>query len=222
MLRSTNPRAAHGMNRESYWWYLDLRRYGGVAARRLRPGLRADDDVPHRHEEHPRRDPVPADSGQRGVLDLTQRHRGTEKTLFMSISVSLCLCVHGKPLADAPLPHRGHRRAARSRPGPPGSRYGTLGRARRQSQCARRVTRICRRGPRQRARRAGRGRARRPPARQVSAADRRHLPAPRRVRRGDARRRRHPARAGRRPLGRGRHRQRRLALLPRSASKPSA
>ena len=38
------------------------------APRRLRPGLRAPDALPHRHEEHPRRDPVPAHARQRGVL----------------------------------------------------------------------------------------------------------------------------------------------------------
>ena len=38
------------------------------AARRLRPGLRADDHLRDRHGQHPRRDPVPAHAGERGVL----------------------------------------------------------------------------------------------------------------------------------------------------------
>ena len=38
------------------------------AARRLRPGLRAHDHLRDRHGQHPRRDPVPADAEQRGVL----------------------------------------------------------------------------------------------------------------------------------------------------------
>ena len=36
--------------------------------RRLRPGLRADDHLRHRHGQHPRRDPVPPDARQRRVL----------------------------------------------------------------------------------------------------------------------------------------------------------
>ena len=42
------------------------------AARRLRPRPGAHDPVPERHGEHPRRDPVPAHAGQRGVLIVGQ------------------------------------------------------------------------------------------------------------------------------------------------------
>ena len=46
-------RTPHGRARAStrtdYWWYLDLRRYGTRAARRLRPRLRAPAHVRHRH-----------------------------------------------------------------------------------------------------------------------------------------------------------------------------
>ena len=38
------------------------------AARRLRPGLRAHHHLRHRHQQHPRRHPVPAHAGQREVL----------------------------------------------------------------------------------------------------------------------------------------------------------
>ena len=38
------------------------------AARRLRPRVRAGDRLRHRHGQHPRRDPVPADAEERGVL----------------------------------------------------------------------------------------------------------------------------------------------------------
>ena len=44
------------------------------AARRLRPRLRADDHLRHRHGQHPRRDPVPAHAGQRRVLIRAKRH----------------------------------------------------------------------------------------------------------------------------------------------------
>ena len=43
------------------------------AALRLRPGPGADAAVPHRHGQHPRRDPLPADAGERGVLKLESR-----------------------------------------------------------------------------------------------------------------------------------------------------
>ena len=59
---------AQGLNEAAYWWYLELRKYGTRPARRVRPGLRAPDALPHRHEEHPRRDPLSAHARQRGVL----------------------------------------------------------------------------------------------------------------------------------------------------------
>ena len=43
---------------------------GNRAARRLRPGLRADADVRHRGVEHPRRDSLRPDPGERGVLSV--------------------------------------------------------------------------------------------------------------------------------------------------------
>ena len=46
------------------------------AARRLRPGPGADGAVRHRHGQHPRRDPVPADAGERGVLGASPRRFG--------------------------------------------------------------------------------------------------------------------------------------------------
>ena len=57
-----------GLNQADYWWYLDLRRLRHGAALRLRPGPGADGAVRHRHGQHPRRDPVPAHAGERGVL----------------------------------------------------------------------------------------------------------------------------------------------------------
>ena len=46
------------------------------AARRLRPRPGADDPVPERHGQHPRRDPVPAHAGQRGVLNRRKGYDG--------------------------------------------------------------------------------------------------------------------------------------------------
>ena len=44
------------------------------AARRLRPRLRAHGRLRHRAGEHPRRDPVPADAGERPVLGSPNAH----------------------------------------------------------------------------------------------------------------------------------------------------
>jgi hypothetical protein len=60
--------ALHHLDEKAYWWYLDLRRYGTRAARRLRPRLRAHADVRHGRGEHPRRDPVCAHAGHGGFL----------------------------------------------------------------------------------------------------------------------------------------------------------
>ena len=57
-----------GLPEEDYWWYLELRRYGYRAPRRLRPGLRAPDPVHDRPGKHPRRHPLPPGPGLRGVL----------------------------------------------------------------------------------------------------------------------------------------------------------
>ena len=56
------------LNPESYWWYLDLRRYGTVPHSRFRLGRRAGLALHHRHGQHPRRDPLSAHAGKRGVL----------------------------------------------------------------------------------------------------------------------------------------------------------
>ena len=48
------------------------------AARRLRPRLRAAHALPDRHGEHPRRDPVPARAGVRGVLSVTEPRRNQD------------------------------------------------------------------------------------------------------------------------------------------------
>ena len=57
-----------GLDPADYWWYLDLRRYGSLPPRGLRPGLRAAHHVPHRRVEHPRRAAPPQDLGQRRIL----------------------------------------------------------------------------------------------------------------------------------------------------------
>ncbi len=57
-----------GLNPESYWWYLDLRRYGTVPHAGFGLGAGAGAALHHRHGQHPRRDPVSADAGERGVL----------------------------------------------------------------------------------------------------------------------------------------------------------
>jgi hypothetical protein len=59
-----------GMRKEDYWWYLDLRRYGGCKPRGLRPGLRAHGHVPHRRGQHPGRAAPSPHRGQRGFLTL--------------------------------------------------------------------------------------------------------------------------------------------------------
>ena len=50
----------HGMTEEAYWWYLDLRRFGGVQHAGFGMGFERMLMYLHRHEEHPRRDPLPA------------------------------------------------------------------------------------------------------------------------------------------------------------------
>ena len=51
-----------GMTEEDYWWYMDLRKYGGVRHLRLRPRLRTDHHVYNRNEQHQRRAPIPRES----------------------------------------------------------------------------------------------------------------------------------------------------------------
>ena len=57
-----------GLNPENYWWYRDLRRYGTVPHARFWSGRGAGAFVYHRHDEHPRRDPLPADAGSGRLL----------------------------------------------------------------------------------------------------------------------------------------------------------
>ena len=57
-----------GMNPEDYRYYCDLRRYGSCRHAGYRPGLRADGDVSHRCEQHPRRGAASPHCGQRRFL----------------------------------------------------------------------------------------------------------------------------------------------------------
>jgi len=51
-----------GLNPVSYWWYLDLRRYGTVPHAGFGLGWNAS-PVHHRHAKHPRRNPLPRTPG---------------------------------------------------------------------------------------------------------------------------------------------------------------
>jgi asparaginyl-tRNA synthetase len=62
--------AERSIDKEHYGWYRDLRRYGiwHRAARGVRTRFRAHHGVRHRSRQRARRDPVPADAGEREVL----------------------------------------------------------------------------------------------------------------------------------------------------------
>ena len=57
-----------GLDPESYWWYLDLRRYGTVPHAGFGLGLERVLQFITGMAEHPRRDPLPPHAGQCGVL----------------------------------------------------------------------------------------------------------------------------------------------------------
>ena len=62
-----------GLDPEDYWWYRDLRRYGTVPHAGFGLGFERTVVYVDRHGEHPRRDPVPAHAGERGVLEVEGR-----------------------------------------------------------------------------------------------------------------------------------------------------
>ena len=62
-----------GLERAAYWWYRDLRRYGTVPHAGFGLGFDRALAIRHRHGQHPRRDPLPADAGQRRVLGTPTR-----------------------------------------------------------------------------------------------------------------------------------------------------
>ena len=102
---------AHRRDRASipqrYWWYRDLRRYGTVPARRLRPGLRAHDRLRDRAGQHPRRDPVPAHARQRALLSVRAgRAPGTGAGAGAVTIRGPISAFRRKPLAAAP--YRGY------------------------------------------------------------------------------------------------------------------
>ena len=57
-----------GLSEQRYGWYLDLRRYGSVPHAGFGLGFERAGAVHDRHGQHPRRDPLPARAGLRGVL----------------------------------------------------------------------------------------------------------------------------------------------------------
>ena len=57
-----------GLDPESYWWYLDLRRYGTVPHSGFGLGVERLLLFINRHGQHPRRDPLPPHAGQPGLL----------------------------------------------------------------------------------------------------------------------------------------------------------
>ena len=121
---------------------------------------------------------------------------------------------------DAPYPHRHHRRAARSRAGPPRRRYGPFGRARRQP-----ATRAWPRSATRWRTGATSPSNRRKPGRKAirtpSTCRRSPPPASALATRVDEAlaRRTLAAGAGRRSLRRGRHGERRFPSLPRTRRK---
>ena len=60
--------ASRSSNPDDYWWYLDLRRYGTVPHAGFGLGLERTVLFVTGMAQHPRRDPVPANAGQCGVL----------------------------------------------------------------------------------------------------------------------------------------------------------
>ena len=55
--------SAHGLDLDAYWWYLDLRRHGGVPHAGFGLGFERLVQFRDRHGQHPRRDPVSAGPG---------------------------------------------------------------------------------------------------------------------------------------------------------------
>ena len=81
--------AEMGLNKEDYWWYRDLRRYGTRAAFRLRSGLRTPHRLRDRRAERPRCYSVPADAAQprHSKFSDINPERPAQAGLFMSITV---------------------------------------------------------------------------------------------------------------------------------------
>jgi asparaginyl-tRNA synthetase len=82
--------AEMGLNKEDYWWYRDLRRYGTVPHSGFRSGLRASDRLRDRRAERPRCHSVPADPAQRDILNFSDINLKGQRKLafFMSITVN--------------------------------------------------------------------------------------------------------------------------------------
>ena len=57
-----------GLDREAYWWYRDLRRYGTVPHAGFGLGCRADDGLHHGHGQRARPHPVPSNPEERRLL----------------------------------------------------------------------------------------------------------------------------------------------------------
>ena len=70
------------LNPDDYWWYLDLRRYGTVPHAGFGLGLERMVQFVTGMAEHPRRDSVPANAGECGVL------RATRPNGYISTSVT--------------------------------------------------------------------------------------------------------------------------------------
>ena len=57
-----------GLEEKDYWWYLDLRKYGGVKHAGYGLGFERMDHVSDRNEQYPRRAAVPENTENSGVL----------------------------------------------------------------------------------------------------------------------------------------------------------